>query len=300
MQATPEFIIGSMIGLFTAFLWAISTNIYHTQSHEATPMAIAALKMWVAMCFMSVIVLLPFRTTPLFIPFDTIIILIASVTLGLVIGDTVYLMAQKRIGVSYAFPITSTYPIVTYIIAILILGDLILISRSVGIVIAVLGVILISREQARKNENGDSPNFDKVGLGLAFLAAICWALGSVLLQIGVADVDPIDANWIRMFFGGIIIAPVFGIAVKRGMPKPTSRASKIIIAAGLLGMTMGSLLYTYTVKLIGASVAALLGSTSPLFAVPISIFILKESYTWKSGIGVILTVAGVILVVLAV
>jgi len=84
------------------------------------------------------------------------------------------------------------------------------------------------------------------------------------------------------------------------MPQPTKRASKIIIAAGLLGMTMGSLLYTYTVKMIGASVAALLGSTSPLFAVPISIFILKESFSWKSGVGVLMTVLGVVLVVLAV
>ena len=299
MQATPEFIIGSMIGLLTAFLWAFSTNVYKTQSNEATPMAIASLKMWAAMFFMSVIVILPFRSTPFYVPFNALLILIVSVVISLVIGDIVFLTAQERIGVSYAYPISSVYPIVTYIIAIFLLEDTILISRSVGIVVAVAGVITITREQATKNESEEKSKFDKAGLGFAFFAAICWALGSVLLQIGLTDVDPIDANWIRMFFGGIVITPIFVAAIRQGMPKPTMRASKIIIAASFFGMTLGSLLYTYTVKLIGASVAALLGSTSPLFAVPISVFILRESFNWKSGIGVLLTVIGVILVVIA-
>ena len=77
------------------------------------------------------------------------------------------------------------------------------------------------------------------------------------------------------------------------------KKSAIILAGGFLGMTMGSLLYTYEVQLIGASVAALLGSTAPLFALPISIFILRENYSVKSIIGALLTVLGVILVVIA-
>ena len=74
----------------------------------------------------------------------------------------------------------------------------------------------------------------------------------------------------------------------------------MILAGGFLGMTLGSLLYTYTVDLIGAAVASLLGSTAPLFALPISIFFLKERYTPKSIIGALLTVLGVVLVVMAV
>lgn len=300
MQITPDLLIGSLIGLFTAFLWAISTNVYKTQSNEATPIAISALKMWAAMVFMSLIVILPFRTTPFFVPFESLLFLIASVTIGFVIGDMAYLTAQERIGVSYAFPIANVFPISTYIIAIFLLGETIIISRFVGVIIAVIGVTLISREQAVKNAAREMSKFDGLGIGLAFVAAICWSMGSVLLQIGVTDVDPIDANFVRMVFGGAIFLPVFLTAIKSGMQKPTRRATKIIMAAGFLGMTMGSLLYTYTVKLIGASIAALLGSTSPLFAVPISILLLKESFSRKSLIGVLLTVFGVALVVIAI
>ncbi|TFG32136.1 DMT family transporter [Candidatus Thorarchaeota archaeon] len=300
MQLTPELVIGSLIGLLTAFLWAISTNVYKTQSKEATPIAIAALKMWAAMVFMTFIVMLPFRTTPFYVPFDSLLVLVTSVAISLVIGDMIYLTAQERIGVSYAFPIASVYPIFTYIIAITFLGELVIISRFVGIIVAVTGVSLISREQAITNASHNLKKFDALGIALSLIAGLCWALGSILLQVGVTDIEPIDANFIRMLFGGAIFVPVVLTAVNHGMSRPTKRATKIIVSAGFLGMTVGSLLYTYAVKLTGASIAALLGSTSPLFAVPISIVLLKESFSRKSIFAVLLTVFGVALVILAV
>jgi len=300
MQLTPELSIGILIGLFTSLLWAVSTNVYKSQSNEATPLAISALKMWAALAVMSVIVILPFRTTPFYMPLDSLIFLVLSVTIGLVIGDSIYLISQERIGVSYAYPIANTYPILTYIIAIFLVNETVLLSRFLGIIVAVIGIALISRAQAANAESSGAMKFDALGIGVSFLAAICWASGTVLLQMGVTNIDPIDANFVRMLFGGAIFIPVFLGLVKRGMPLPTRKATKIVLAAGFLGMTIGSLLYTFTVKLIGAAIAALLGSMSPLFAVPISVFFLKEKFSPKSLVGAVLTVLGVMLVVLAV
>lgn len=299
MQLTPDILIGTLIGLFTAFLWAVSTNIYKSQSNEATPLAITALKMWAALAFMAVLVILPFRTSPFYVPFENTLYLISSVTIGLVIGDFLYLISQDRIGVCYAFPIANIYPILTYIIAIFLVNDVIIVSRFVGILIAVLGVTLISREHAIDNELNGMTKFDALGIGLSLIAAACWAFGSVFLQIGVTGIDPIDANFIRILFGGAIFVPIFLGALKLGMNRPTRKATKYVMVAGFLGMAIGSLLYTYTVKLIGAPIAALLGSTSPLFALPISVSALKEKTSRRSILGVILTVVGVMLVILA-
>jgi inner membrane transporter RhtA len=196
-------------------------------------------------------------------------------------------------------------------IAIIFVGEVIIVSRIIGVVVAVAGVILLSRSQslveAPRNcvvseESEDSPQTctDWLGIGMALLAALCWATGSVLLQRGVEGIDPIDANFVRMVFGSALFVPIVSVSLRRGMPRPTGRAARIVLVAGLFGMTIGSLLYTYSVKLVGAAIAALMGSTSPLFALPISILALKEGFSPKSILGAVLTVTGVILVIIAV
>jgi len=300
MQTSLDVLLGVGIGLFTAFLWGISTNIYKSQSEEATPLAISAIKMWLSGIVMTILVLLPFRTGPFNIPFTSIGFLIASVTIGLVIGDLVYLISQERIGVSHAFPIANIFPITTYIIAIFLVGEKLIISRFLGVIIAIIGIALISNAQKTKDEENINFRTDFVGIGLALLAALCWSLGSVFLQIGVEGNDPLDANFVRMVFGSVVMLPLFFGARQRGMPAPSKRSTKIILVGGFLGMTMGSLLYTYAVNFVGAAVSSLLGSTAPLFALPISIFVLNEKYTYQTILGALLTVIGVILVVAAV
>lgn len=298
MQLTPDIILGVAIGLLTSFFWGISTNVYKSQSASATPLAISAIKMWLSFVFMLFLVLLPFRSTPFYVPLESFLFLISSVTIGLVIGDLVYLIGQERIGVSYAFPIANIYPITTYLLAIFLVDEAVIPLRFIGVIIAITGVGMISNAQAR-SEDGQSLK-DVFGIGLALLAALCWSIGSVFLQIGVTGIDPIDANFVRMAFGAGVFLPIVLGAKHRGMRTPSRRSTKMILAGGFLGMTLGSLLYTYTVDLIGAAVASLLGSTAPLFALPISIFFLNERYTTKSIFGALLTVLGVILVVLAV
>ncbi len=297
MQLSTEILIGSVIGIIAAFLWAISTNVYKSQSDEATPLAITMLKTWMSLIVMTLLVMWPFRTMPFFVPINAVFYLATSVTIGLIIGDLAFLSSQERIGVSYAYPIATTYPIFTYIIAIFFVNEVVLWTRFIGIFLAVGGVMLISKAQASSKDDEGLSNFDGVGFLLALFAALCWSVGSVLLQVGVADVDPVDANFVRMIFGAGIIAPLFLGSVRRGMPKPTRKATKIVLVAAFFGMAWGSLLYTFAVKMIGATVASVLGSISPLFALPISILFLKEKFTPQSILGALLTVFGVILVV---
>ncbi len=300
MQASLDLLLGSAISLIVSFLWAVEINVYKSQSDVATPLAISTLKMWLSFVFMTILIILVFRVATFSVPIESMVFLVASVTLGLIIGDIAFLTSQDRIGVSYAYPITSTYPIMTYIIAIYIVNEELLLTRLIGIILAVVGVILISREQSSNQKVDSIGTFDKAGIALALFAALCWALGSIFLQLGVTYVDPIDANFVRVAFGSGIIAPLFLASIRDGSPKPTRRAAKMVLVAAFFGMALGSLLYTYAVKLIGASITSVLGSVSPLFALPISVFFLKESYSNKSILGALMTVFGVILVVVIV
>lgn len=257
--------------------------------------------MWVALGFMSLMMLLPFVESPLAVPFSQFLLLSVSVLLGAVIGDTIYLISQERIGVSYAFPISMSFPILTYVLTIVFLDDTLILSRFAGIIIAVLGIAVLSREQESDSEQDESRKIrDALGIGLAVLTSVLYAVGTVVLQVGVTDVDPITANFIRVVVGSAAFVPVMGFFFAQGMPMPTKRATKYVVIAALFGMAIGSLLYVTAVKFAGAAITAVLSSTAPLFAVPVSVFILKEKMTRAAAIGTIATIIGVVLVIVGI
>ncbi|RLI52979.1 MAG: hypothetical protein DRO87_12295, partial [Candidatus Thorarchaeota archaeon] len=101
MQATADLILGSMIGLLGAALYGLSVVVYRSQADEIRPVAVSSIKMWVAWPFIGLLVLGIVGPDTLFIPLGGVFILGLSVVLGAVVGDTIYLTSQERIGVSY-------------------------------------------------------------------------------------------------------------------------------------------------------------------------------------------------------
>lgn len=72
---------------------------------------------------------------------------------------------------------------------------------------------------------------------------------------------------------------------------------RLVSIAGLFGYGVASLLYVASIKLVGATIGAVIGSTAPLFALPISMIYLREKVTWKGLVGTMATIIGIWLVV---
>jgi drug/metabolite transporter (DMT)-like permease len=299
MQLSPEFLLGVGIGILGAALYGISVVVYKSQSQKITALSVSALKMWIALPLMALLIVLSFGASPFSLTSDTILLLSISIILGAVIGDTIYLISQERIGVSYAFPIAMSFPILTYFFTIFFLNETPSIVRFLGVILAVIGVILISREQQREPDAaGKIDKADFLGIFLAIMTSLLYAAGTTILQVGVEDIDPVTGNFVRVLVGSFAFVPMISIAVHQGMPVPAKRTMKIVGIAGFFGMGIGSLLYVSAVKYAGAAVMSVISSTAPLFAVPISVFYLKERLTRIAGLGIVLTLSGIILVVL--
>ncbi len=304
MQLTPDIIFGSISILLGAALYAFSVVAYRSQKDGIRPLLIASIKMWVALGFMLILALLPLGIDPFSVALEQIIYLSISVILGAVLGDTLYLISQERIGVSYAFPISMSFPILTYFLTVIFLNEPLILSRFIGVFVAVGGIIILAREQeSDANNNWDSEEtrkMDWIGILLAIGTAVLYAVGTTVLQIGVEGVDPLSANFVRMVIGSISFVPLVVVARISGMPTPTRKATKLVAIAGLCGMAIGSIFYVTGVKYAGAAIASVLASTAPLWAVPISVFYLKERLTKVAAIGVIATIIGAILVVIGI
>ncbi|MHA2427718.1 MAG: DMT family transporter [Candidatus Hermodarchaeia archaeon] len=306
MVVPPElFLTGFFMGVLGAALFGMSNVVYKSQSAEIQPLAINAFKMWVALPVMVIVVLLFLYPTGFNVSLTAIPYFAVSIIFGAGIGDLFYLTSQSRIGVSRAFPIAMTFPIITYFLSIIFLNEPLLITRFAGAILAVLGISLITLEQARheldssKSTVGKSPiRWDIIGVLLAICAALSWSTATVILQVGLVGADPIDANLIRIIIGSLFLLPLFFLARQRGMPMPTKRATKFVVIAGFFGMGLGSILYVNAVFFTGAAITSVIAATAPLFALPFSILFLKEKMTPIILLGTLLTIGGVWLVVL--
>jgi drug/metabolite transporter (DMT)-like permease len=298
MQISPDLILGSTIGLIGSALYGLSIVVYRSQASEINPVAVSSIKMWISLPFMTILTLLLPGLETAFLPMATIMLLSISVILGAVIGDTIYLWSQERIGVSYAFPIAMSFPIITFFLTVWFLEEPLILSRLAGAIIAVIGIVLISNEQNRNQENSETPiKFDIFGILGAIATAFLYAIGTTVLQVGIEGVDPIAGNLIRMIVGSIAFVPIVAVVHLGGMRMITKKATVRVIIAGFFGMAVGSLLYVTAVAMVGAAIMSVIASTAPLFAVPVSVLMLKEKLTSVAGIGIIATIVGVVLVV---
>ncbi|TFG26142.1 EamA family transporter, partial [Candidatus Thorarchaeota archaeon] len=204
-----------------------------------------------------------------------------------------------------AFPIAMSFPIMTYFLTVIFLGEPPVLTRLLGAIVAVAGVIMISNEQNRNQEQVEDiagekskRRLDLWGLAGALVTAVLYAVGTTLLQVGIEGVDIIGGSFVRIVFGSIAFVPMFAVARQQGMPWPTRNATIRVIIAGFFGMALGSILYVGAVAMVGAAIMSVIASTAPLFAIPVSVFILKEKVTPLALVGVALTLTGIVLVVM--
>ena len=293
-----DLILGIILGLLSSALFAIQNVLIRGQREGINALISNSIKMWVSLPLMVILIIIPWRIHEFFLPESVLLPLAISVLFGGAFGDAVYLSSQERIGVSRAFPISNTYPIFTYLFALVFLSDTLRITTITGISLTILGIILISRELISENQENETKSYDWKGLVLAILSSVMFALATIFMEIGVETIDPVDANLFRMTIGSLVMIPVFSVSYRTRAKPLSKRAIKIVAIAGLFGMGFASLLYVASIKLVGATIGAVIGSTAPLFALPISILYLNEKTTWKGIIGTLATILGVWLVVM--
>jgi drug/metabolite transporter (DMT)-like permease len=221
------------------------------------------------------------------------------ITIG--VGDTLFVMALKRLDYSRAYPIyICGFPLLTVVIAWIVLGESLTPVSTAGVILILSGLLFIAFPSG--------PIFSKINLGtprersgLLFvtLSLIAAAGGTVLLTSFVAKIDFSLANFIRYGAVGIILV-LLSAREWAGLLRGTVSLKHFSIGLlnGALSMGAGGWWFLYSLDTIGAAMTSVLTSTSPLFVLPLSVKFLKEKITRKLVLGVALSVGGVALVFL--
>ena len=160
-----------------------------------------------------------------------------------------------------------------------------------GFVVAMAGVALISFQGAELKLN-------PVGDILSVLAALVWAVYSILTQKISSFGYPVILTTRRTFFYGILfmIPALFLFYFRWDLHRFTTPINLF----NLIYLSMGAsalcfVTWNFAVKRLGAVKTSIYIYLIPAITVATSVLILKEPITWLSAIGTILTIAGLFL-----
>ena len=301
--------VGELAGLAGALVWATTNTVLRGQSARLGAFTTNAWRaLFASACFL-VIFLLTRRVGDLFaIELRTLVALLASVVIGMAIGDALQFNAMTLIGVSRAMPISGVFPLLTVVLATLFLDEPVTVRTVAGALLVIVGVTLVALPRRAREAPGEEGRRDLagsraerrrhwLGVGLALAAAACWACSTTITRVAIEEIDVITANTIRLPFSALV-SLLFGLGRAKLPPSKFGlRSFAVLFVAGALGTTGGGYLYLTSVKLAGAAKTAILASTAPVFAMPLAMLFLRERPGPRAIVGTLLAIAGIALVV---
>jgi drug/metabolite transporter (DMT)-like permease len=133
-------------------------------------------------------------------------------------------------------------------------------------------------------------------LSLLALLATLWASSYTFIKIGVETIPPVTFTAGRTFIAALLLLLVLRL---RGLHMPRDLASwRLFATQAALNSVFPFTLIAWAELTVHAGLAAILNSTTPIFAFLITIGITRhEPATWRKAFGVIAGMAGICLII---
>ena len=320
--ATPPFPgAGEWASLGGAFVWAIASVLYARSFRKGGPLDAVWFKNAISTVLLAGIAwwIGPARGGGL-PPIQEAGWVFTSGLLGMCLGDWLYFVAIAHLGVSRAIILTMFTPALTAFLAWPIHGETLTFLQALGVAAVIGGCILVESRRLRPSGHGQGSEDDdppgklsesegdgahgKLGSsGRGYLAAafatLCWTASNLVLREGLAETGAVSGGALRLAAGTAGFA--FWFLLKGQLPQQIRRLGSAdswrrFALPTLLGTVVGMSLYVAGFQWAPQGVASSLASTVPIFALPLSVWWLKERLDWRSWTGSLVVVGGVVLV----
>jgi drug/metabolite transporter (DMT)-like permease len=234
-----------------------------------------------------------------------------------------YYYALRSGAVGVVAPISSMDPLFTALFAVVILGTTLGGPTLAGLLLAMAGVVLISRWmegspeplpeiiEAPARTGGDdaasAPRGKVFVIGLSIATAAAWGLGPVLIDLAN------DANRVNggacvtmmlesealgaLLLGAVMLWRRMPIWTRRLERSELRRAVVLLLVTACFEAVFGLGFYVI-IDRIGPVLTMLIIATSPIFSITGGVIFLRERFSVRLGFAAALTLAGVVLAVL--
>lgn len=134
---------------------------------------------------------------------------------------------------------------------------------------------------------------------MALITAVCWTFTAVSFEFAGKRIGSLSLNLHRLIFGFIFLS--LYTLLSRGMLLPVDADLETWIwlsISGLIGVVIGDMLLFRAFIEIGSRISMLIYSLVPPITAVLSFFILKENMRFSQILGMLVTLAGICLVIL--
>ena len=298
------FYSGELAAILAAILWSVAVILFRSLSKNISPFLIAALKNSIALLLFIILFLylsIPFWHSQ-FLLSDYLKIIISG-CLGMGFADVLFIYTLSMVGANRAAIVGTFEPVVIYITSFFMLGTLLTFQQNIGLLIAISGLLIIIYEKDFIDIN---PQTKKIGL-LLQLSAMCFASFGIVLIKPLLNQIQSDISlqlWVtllRLIPGFIISWVVFLIQKNRILllaPLRNSRVLQKVFLSSSVGTFMALSFWIIGYSKLEPPVASMLGQTSVIFILILSVLFLKERITRTRVLSALVVIFGVALVIL--
>jgi len=294
--------IGELAALGAAICWTVSAVLYKEVLLRAKPISANIVRcVCTSVVLVFCLVVMGKFGVLMDLPLYAVVLAGISGIIGLGLGDTLYMVSLKLVGVARAVPITCIYPLFNLLFAVFLQGEAVTFYVVFGTVAIVFGVWLLSREEKSASELKKKVLVKGVAYALA--TAIIWAVSITMINMAVklpekGGLDTALAiNTIRVGAVAVFLLASAPITDREfSFLKMHRKTLVALVFGGIVALAFGWFLLTYSFLYTSESQAVPISSTTPLFATVSGIVFLRERVTAKNVAGSILVVVGVFLI----
>ena len=321
--------VGGIAGLATSFLWAFSATLYGFITRRVPgvrSITLAAIRATLGSLLLLLLHRLLYGTFwPVEVPRDTVLLLAASSLLSITLGDLGYFYGIAYIGPRLVTLLSSAAPLITTLLAWLLLGEVLPPLHLAGVAVAVGGVAWVVSEPRGADDWSGNPRRFRIGVALALSSTALVAASYVLSRAALngahfsldwehwrhlhplddgpplPKVAPFSAAVIRVVTAtaqGWLLLPFFGALRGTLAAFGNRRLVPLALAATLAGLVIGVWTAMVTLQYAPGGVGAALMNLSPIFMIPLTWLVFGERHSRRSIAGTVVAVIGVGLLLL--
>ncbi len=293
-------VLGQTFALLAAFTWAMALVLFKRSGEYVSPLPLNLFKSSVALVllFATLLAMGDGLDTLRAYPQEDLILLMFSGLVGIALADTLFFKALNLIGVGLISIVDCIYSPLVILFSFILLSEELNAYHYTGAALILIGILFSSRHAPPANRTRA-----QIALGM-FMTAVAIAMMAfgIVIAKPVLDVNEFPLIWaatLRIFSGTVVLMVLAVVSSQRkeywAVFRP-SGAWKFTVSASILGNYLAMIFWIAGFKYTKASVAGVLNQTSVIFAMVLATVVLKEEFTRRKLISIVLALGGVLII----